>query len=217
MAEYAASVMASTIRVTRLDATGAPVVGEDSSYVTQSFISVSMTPEYEEGDEFTQKNAAGKVCVSYKAPDTLKRVNLEVAICEPNPEFTELISGGVLLGAPGDVLGWAAPEIGEDPMPNGVAIEVWSKAMIDGKPAATNPYFHWLFPFAIMRQGGDRVIENGVLATSFEGYSVGNLAFDQGPAAPLWAFPDETHRAYAYARTATVPTGTGYQPVVAPV
>jgi len=37
---------------------------------------VSFTPEYEDGDEITEKNAAGEVCVTYKAPDTLKRATM---------------------------------------------------------------------------------------------------------------------------------------------
>lgn len=211
--DYAASVAGTHIRVTRLNPDGTPATGQNASYVTTAFMSVSMTPEYEEGDEFTQKAADGTVCATYKAPDTLKRVTLEVAICNPDPEFTEIISGGVLLTGDTDTesIGWAAPEIGKDALPNGVAIEVWSRAIIDGKPASTNPYWHWLFPYAIMRPGGDRVIENGMLANSFEGYSVGNEGFGDGPAAPLW--PHISDRASAFARTASVPTGTGYQAV----
>lgn len=217
--DYAASVMASVIRVTRLNPDGTLATGTTDSYVTKSFISVSMTPEYEEGDEFTQKNAGGEVCVTYKAPDTLKRVNLEIAICDPNPEFTELVSGGALLtgATTSDTVGWAAPLIGQDAMPNGVAVEVWSKAIVDGKPASVNPYYHWVFPYAILRQGGDRVIENGILATSFEGWAVGNDGFAEGPNAPYWAFPEMTDRAYSYARTTGIPAGTGYTTVVPPV
>lgn len=213
MNDYAASISVSTIRITRLSSTGALMTGPSASYVTQGVISVSMTPEYEEGDEFTQKNGSGEVCVTYKAPDTLKRVTLEVAICDPNPEFTEMIAGGVLLTSGGVSMGYAAAEIGKDALPNGVAIEVWSKAIVSGKPAATNPYWHWIFPYAVLRPGGDRVIENGILATSFEGWAVGNTGFGDGPAAPTWPFSSD--RAYAYARTATIPTGSGYQAVAA--
>lgn len=213
--DYAASISGTHVRVTRLNPDGTPVVGVDSSYVTSSFMSVSMTPEYEEGDEFTQKAADGTVCATFKAPDTLKRVSLEVAICNPDPEFTEIIAGGALLtdGSTNSV-GWAAPEIGKDATPNGVSIEVWSRAIVDGKPAAVNPYWHWIFPYAVMRPSGDRVIENGMLANSFEGWAVGNEGFGDGPAAPLW--PYQSDRAFAYARTAAVPAGTGYQEVAAP-
>lgn len=206
--DYAASVTGSTIRVTSLTADGKFATGANASYVSQSFISVSFTPEYEDGDEFTQKNAAGAVCVTFKAADTLKRVNLSVAICNPDPEFTSIIAGGTILG---QSEGWAAPAVGSDPNPNGVAIEVWSNAVVGGKPAPSKPYFHWIFPYAKMRESGERVIQNDILATEFEGWGVGNTGFGSGPAAPLWAFPQVASRPYAYARSAGIPAGTGYK------
>jgi hypothetical protein len=213
--DYAASISGSVIRVTRLEANGNLATGASASYIAKSVISLSMTPEYEDGDEFVQKNAAGEVCVTFKSPDTLKRVALEIAICNPDPEFTEIISGGSLLTTGGQSVGWAAPLVGTDALPNGVAIEIWSKAVVDGRQAGTNPYWHWVFPYAVLRQGGDRTIENDILATSFEGWSLGNAGFGDGPAAPVWPFMSD--RAYAYARTASIPTGLGFQPVVADV
>lgn len=207
---YAASVLGAAVRVTRLNANGTTATGASASYVTTSFIRVSFTPEYEEGEEITEKNAGGEVCVTYKAPDTLKRVTLELAICNPDPEFTELVSGGALLKTAGDTLGYASPLTGVDPNPYGNALEVWSKAIINGTMAPTNPYFRWLFPFVQLRPSGERVIENGLLANTFEGYGVGNASFGDGPQGD-WAWPSETNRAFSYARVATAPTGNTYQ------
>lgn len=209
--DYAASISGQVIRVTKLNANGTIAAGASASYVTKSFISVSMTPEYEDGDEFVQKNAGGEVCVTFKAPDTLKRVAMEIAICNPDPEFTQMVAGGDLLTLAGQSAGYAAPAVGTNANPNGVAVEVWSRAIVGGKPAATNPYWHWVFPYVTLRQSGDRTIENDILATAFEGYSLGNSGFASGPAAPLWAFPALTDRAYAYARTSTIPAGVGFQ------
>lgn len=281
---YAASVQGAAIRVTRLDASGALLTGELDSYTTSAFMRMSFTPEYEDGEEITEKAADGTVCVSYKAPDRLKRVTMELAICEPDPELTALLAGGVLLtknlstatpltissatitagtcvasmsstsgitqgslvtiaglsaatgGSMAGVykvtavvantsisflttksgavtvssgsatlrddtsVGWAAPAIGDDPAGNGVAIEVWSYAVADGKRVATNPFFHWIFPYARLRQSGDRVIENGLLANTFEGYGIGNTAFSTGPDT-RWLWTEVTDRPYAYARS----------------
>jgi len=282
---YAASVQGAAIRVTRLNADGTLGTGDLDSYTTSAFMRMSFTPEYEDGEEITEKAANGTVCVSYKAPDRLKRVTMEVAICEPDPELSALIAGGVLLTrnestatgkaitngtssvtistgtatvnttaahgfTTGDVVtlaglspatgtlngiyeivvtdsdtftvtttatgtvtatsatatlrddksvGWAAPAIGDDPAGNGVAIEVWSFAVADGKRTATNPFFHWIFPYCRLRQSGDRVIENGMLANTFEGYGIGNTAFSDGPDG-RWEFTEVTDRPYAYAR-----------------
>jgi hypothetical protein len=212
--EYAASIQGVSIRVTRLDAYGNLGTAAGDSYVTSGFMRVSFTPEYEEGDEITEKNANGVVCVTYKSPDTLKRITMELALCEPDAELTNLISGGLLLrknlgtfALPNNKsIGWAAPAVGDDPAGYGVAIEAWSHAIKDGKKSSTLPYFHWVFPFAKLRQSGDRVIENGMLATTFEGYGLGNVEFGSGPDG-RWEFPVAAERPYSYARSTWAPVG----------
>jgi hypothetical protein len=212
--EYAASIQGVSIRVTRLDAAGNLLNGAGDSYVTSAFMRVSFTPEYEEGDEITEKNANGIVCVTYKSPDVLKRITMELAICEPDPEISNLISGGLLLrknlgtfaNPDNKSVGWAAPAVGDDPAGYGVALEVWSHAIKDGKKSSTLPYFHWVFPYAKLRQSGDRVIENGMLATTFEGYGLGNTQFNSGPDG-RWEFPNAAERPYSYARTTWAPVG----------
>jgi hypothetical protein len=212
--DYAASVQGVAIRVTRLDAAGNLLNGAGDSYTTSAFLRTSFTPEYEEGDEIVEKSADGTVCVSYKAPDTLKRITMELAICEPDTELSQLISGGLLLrknfgsfaSPQNKSVGWAAPSVGDDPSGNGVALECWSFAVADGRRASTNPYFHWVFPYAKLRQSGDRVIENGMLATTFEGYGLGNINFGSGLDG-RWEYPVASERSYSYARTSYSPTG----------
>jgi len=212
--EYAASIQGVSIRVTRLDASGNLLNQPGDSYTTSAFMRLSFTPEYEEGDEITEKGANGAVCVTYKSPDTLKRITMELAICEPDPELTQLLSGGLLLrknlgtyASPDrKSVGWSSPAAGDDPAGNGVAIETWSHAIIDGKKASNLPYFHWVFPYAKLRLSGDRVIENGLLANSFQGYGLGNTAFSMG-LDERWEFPVATERPYSYARSGWAPTG----------
>jgi hypothetical protein len=212
--EYAASIQGVSIRVTRLDAAGNLLTGPADSYTTSAFMRISFTPEYEEGDEITEKGANGVVCVTYKSPDTLKRITMELAICEPDPELSALLSGGLLLrknigsSAQPDIksVGWAAPGVGDDPAGNGVAIEAWSHAVKSGKRSGVLPYFHWVFPFVKMRQSGDRVIENGLMANTFEGYGLGNPSFQSGIDG-RWEFPLAAERPYSYARTDWAPTG----------
>ncbi len=218
---YAASVQGVCIRVARLSATGAPVVGPLGSYVMSAFIRASFTPEYEEGERITEKNAQGGVCVDYKAPDTLQRVTLELAICNPDPELTEMLAGGTLLtdaeATPNNV-GYAAPEAGVDSNPNGCSLEVWSNAVANSKRAAVNPYFHWIFPKVDLKPTGDRTFENGLLANVFSGTGTGNAEWLDGPGATAtaWPYPAVSGRPYAYARVAAAPTGVnGYVPVAA--
>src|SRR4051794_33523894 len=127
--DYAASVQGAVLRVTRLNADGTLATGASACYVTEAFMRVSFTPEYESGDEVAEKNAQGAVCIAYKAPDTLKNVSIEVAICEPDPELTQLLAGGTLLTTGGATMGYASPSVGVDSNPDGCAIEVWSYAV----------------------------------------------------------------------------------------
>lgn len=212
--DYAASVQGVSIRVTRLDAAGNLLNGPGDSYTTSAFMRASFTPEYEEGDEITEKSADGTVCISYKAPDTLKRITMEIAICEPDVELTALMSGGLLLrknygsyASPDNKsVGWGAPNVGDDPSGNGVAVEVWSFAVKDGRRDAALPYFYWVFPYCKLRQSGDRVIENGMLANTFEGYGLGNIEFGSGLDG-RWEWPVSTERPYSYARADWAPQG----------
>lgn len=204
--DNASSITGQKLRITRLNSDGTTMVGPSASYVTDGFISLTLTPEMEAGTDIVQKNAAGVSYATYKTADTIKRVTVAVGIVNPDPELTEIISGGTILGAS---QGWAAPLSGTDPTGNGVSIEVWSKAIVNGKPAVDNPYWHWLVPFANIYQTGARVIQEGMLSTEFSGWGVGNSAFGSGPAAPTWPYVSD--RAYAYARTASLPVGTGYQ------
>jgi hypothetical protein len=212
--EYAASIQGVSIRVTRLNADGTLSTTSGDSYTTSAFMRLSFTPEYEEGDEITEKGANGAVCVTYKSPDTLKRITMELAICEPDTELSNLLSGGLLLrknlgtfAAPENKsIGWAAPGVGDDPAGYGVAIEAWSNAVKDGKKDSRLPYFHWVFPYAKLRQSGDRVIENGVMANTFQGYGLGNVQFGSGVDG-RWEFPTAAERPYAYARSSWAPVG----------
>lgn len=200
--DYASSINGQLIRVTRLNADGTLATGVSSSYTMKSFISVSFTPEYEEGDEITQKNAAGEVCASYQSPDTLKRVTLEIAVCEPDPEFSWVLSGGTVLTAGGKTVGYKSASVGVDALPYGVSLEVWSLAIANGKPASNGRYWKWVFPYVIARPSGDRVIENGLLANTFEGWGVGNANFGDGPDGE-WPFVADS--AWQYARTDSIP------------
>lgn len=288
--DHAASVTGVGLRVTKLDAAGAPIVGASNSFVTNAFMSMSWTPEYTEGDEVEEKGADGSICVYYKLPDTLKRVTFELAICSPDPELTEMLVGGTILQSTGTsytvtnkalttnvatltigahtllvgdsvtvalvaadatfdgtqtvtavtgttisyaktaanvasvasggtvsgplaVAGYAAAPTGIDPTPNGVGVEVWSRAIVGGKMAAVNPYWRWVFPYTQMRMDGDRTLENGMMANTFNGWGLGNANFGDGPQND---WPYTSDRAFQYARAASYPSGlNGYQTVIA--
>lgn len=233
--DNAASVRGVALRVTRLGADGAPVVGTTCDvYLTGGFINFSFTPAYSTGDEIEVKNAAGEVCTYFKMPDTLKNVGMKLEICDPDPALTEMLVGGdVLTAAYGSALappvtltgqtaavGYAAEPIGVQGAPYGVSIEIWAQAVVNGKAAGQQPYWHYVFPYVQFALDGDRVVENGSLATVFAGTGGGNAAFGTGPnldtsgVTPTpagdawdWAFPAYADRPYMFSRAVDAPVG----------
>jgi hypothetical protein len=208
--EYASSIGAVALRVTRLQSDDSLEIGPSASYViTSDLISISFSPDIEEGDEFTQKGADGNICTTYLAPDSLKRSTFELAVCNPDPELSEMIAGGTIFTQGGQTVGWAPPPVGVATT-NAVAIEVWSRAIVGGKPSGSAPYWHFVFPYVILTPSGDRVLENGILANTFSGWGVGNDGFGAGPDSDNpWPFTSASP--YQYARTSTAPIGTrGY-------
>jgi hypothetical protein len=235
--DNAASVRGVALRVTRLGADGAPLAGGANacdSYMTGGFITASFTPSYSEGDEIEVKNAAGEVCVYFKMPDTLKNVGMNLELCDPDPVLTQMLVGGDVLEAaynsslapPGmssgqvAAVGYAAESIGVEATPYGVSVEIWAQAVVGGKAANVAPYWHYVWPYMNFRLDGDRVVENGALATVFAGTGGGNSAFGAGPnldttgITPLpsatawdWNFPSYSDRPYMYARAVDAPVG----------
>jgi hypothetical protein len=219
-------VQGCTLRVSALDSTGHIIptkANPDGTittgvYTTDAFLRVQFTPEYEEGQEITERNANGSFCVRYKEPDRLKWTNLELAICDPDPELTHLLAGGSLIYNPDDgtVIGWAAPEetaVGGAYEPPHVAMEVWSYAVTGDRKDTVYPYYWWVFPDAQLTPTEDRIIENGLLANTFAGKSVGNPSFGVGPdPSNPWPAPNQTSSSFAYARCtgAYIPATRGW-------
>lgn len=202
--DKARSVNGVALRVSRLDSDGFILPGSNTVYTQKAFMSFQFTPEMEEGEEITEKNADGSICYSSQERSTLKRVTLSLSVCSPDPELEELLLGGTIFKTGDEVLGYAAPEAGEVANPDGIAIEAWSRAMnASGKPIAGAGFYHWVFPYGAFAPSGDRVMENGLMANEYEGWAVGNENFGSGPDGS-WAFTSASP--YQYARTNTAPT-----------
>jgi len=178
-----ASILLERMRVCALDATGAPLVGATSQYVTDAVVKISWQQAVEAGIEMIQRNGSGQLCVMRRTPDVVKWLEMSVDICAPDPELEWLLTGGTLLrtGTAGETLGYQEPELGLDPVPNGVSIEGWSDTDENGQEAETNQLFHWVWPKVKLEKKAARTLEAGILANSFEGYGYQNANWGTGP------------------------------------
>lgn len=312
----AGGLFALGVRLTKLDATGAPLVGSQSSYKSDALIQIQLGLEYEDGEEITQRNGSGNLCMYYRAPDTLKQGTIEgMQVCTPDPNIKQFVIGGDLISeagtaevqtvtitggptggtftltyagqttagiaynanaaavqsalealsnvTPGDLvvtgtgpytvtfnvslgdvaqmtasgagltggttpdatvatttpgvagqeIGYRAPQVGSDPNPNGISVEFWTRAIIDGSNASSLPYLHWVVPLAKLRLDSalEASAENPMLP-EFSGYSKQNPNWGDGPNTGDWPYPSD--RVWQWARVATIPDLTpGYSAV----
>jgi hypothetical protein len=171
----ASSILGTWMRVTPLTLAGE--IDTDKPVLnSKGFITATFSPQFEEGDEITEKAADGSVCVSFKVDDSFTRVDFSLSLCDVDPEITALLAGGsVIVNALGEAVGYSSPSAGQR-VGNPVAIEIWSQAIVAGKPAADRPFWRWVFPYVKVRYEGDREIGNSRLANEFTGQGVGNEA-----------------------------------------
>jgi hypothetical protein len=177
------SVFALGMRVVRLAPNGAPLVGADNAYETDNLVRLDFTMNYREGEEKERVNGAGRACLYYKAPDTVRGLTIDaLELCYQEPELEEFLNAGdVLVNGEGDAIGYAAPEVGSVVSGNGVGIELWSSAITDDGVADEYPYIRWLLPREKLRETGTRSIGGDPLAISYEGTGQQNPNYGNGP------------------------------------
>lgn len=150
------------LRVTRTDECGAPAYGVAGQIVTEGFITVTISREEESGDETTQKNAWGELCISEKDPDVMKWANVSVQMCEIDPGMLDIMAGALPITSGADTIG---AFFGPDAPLGGYAVEVWTKvAGIDACAGGVQEWGYVAVPF--IKNGkldGDFTIENGPL------------------------------------------------------
>lgn len=202
--DKAASIQFCALRIARLDADGAPLVGAGNMYVTHQMGRLSAGVELSAGDDFSEKNGCGVITVSLKDCDRLLRLNLGLSLQTPDPQLHELLVGGEVLMDGADVVGYAPPAVGEEACPDGVSIEAWSKAIVDGHVADTNPYWRWVFPRTFW-QLGEKVLENGIMQHPLTGFAEQNANWGNGPNND-WDYTST--KLYQWARDAAIPAVT---------
>lgn len=209
--DTAGRIQALILRVARLAADGTTPAGQTNMYVTDALIKVDYTPEYDTGTEVVKKNGGGGLCIAYKIPDTLKRYNVSLEICSPDPELEELLAGGRIFqttGATPITVGGAPGAVGVDAVPNGVSIEAFSRAVVGNRVATTYPFFWDVLPRVYLKRDVRNIDENGG-PISFSGFATENPLWGNGPQND-WLYPSD--RCVQTQRISSIPTtALGYQ------
>ncbi len=163
------SVRGKVARFTRLDVCGNPVVGPKSTLVTDGFVTVNFSPQYQEADEISVVKANGKICVSDKGPDTLKNFDVVITLCQVNPALASMLGGyESVLDFRGSAAGY---RIGEDITTEGIALELWSDVVQEDEcSGAAAEYGYFLAPRIVnAKLSGDITIQNDAVSLEFTG------------------------------------------------
>lgn len=187
------SIKGKTVRLTRLDECGTVISGTCSTLVSDCFVNVTLTGEFEAGDEYVQKSAWGDLCINDKDPDILKRVTVSIQFAEINPDALDIITAAnPVVDLSGDTIGasW-----GTDPNEGAFGLEVWTKRTgVDCTTPGTQEWGYFVVPF--IKNGkidGDIAIENAALTMTVMGEGFATSAWDASPYSPnpfIVPFPD---------------------------
>lgn len=199
------------VRICRLDTNGVPRPGAGNMIVSKALTQLKTTPVYRDGDEVTEVNAGGELCLDYRADDNLRRGDVELTVCTHDPYLMELMSGGTVL-QDADAVGYAEPEIGPIRADH-ISIEVWARRITDGVEDPDYPYAWWVCPRVKNLRSGERTFANASSLPMFTGQAYENPNWYDGPAND---FPAASDRWRQWIPTKTLPTLTnGYATIPA--
>lgn len=162
-------IKGTVIRVVKVDPCGVPVTGGSSLVVTtKGFISVGMEPQYEDGQEFFQRNADGDVCVNQLDDPILKRMQLSVELCEVDPALANYVLTASSLLSGSDVIGF---KLSEGKPTNHFSLEVWQRVAGAGACTAggVQNYVYNAWPNVGQVKMGTYTVENDRSAFTFTG------------------------------------------------
>jgi hypothetical protein len=155
------------VRTTLLDSCGTPVTGSCSTVVSDGIISIEMTKEYEDREEFFVKNGDGVFCVKETNPPILKWINLVLTFCNVDPELVNILSGEPIYyddASSPNAIGYSTQE-GSVTAVN-FAFEGWTRISGLTTPCTGGAeYGYVIFPWVVEGTIGDMTFENG--AASF--------------------------------------------------
>lgn len=151
------------IRATQLDECGVVVEGDCSTVVSDGIITVEISREYEDREDFFKKNGDGIFCIKETDPPILKWINLTMTFCNVNPRLVNILAGEEVIeddATPPNVIGFRNSE-GSSALVN-AAVEVWTRTAGSNNcgPNSTR-YGYLLFPWIIEGTISDLTLENG--------------------------------------------------------
>lgn len=165
------------VRMTAINGCGKPMYGPNSQAVSTGVVSIELEPETEDGEEYSQKNAAGEQCFpAFTGPSSIKWWNLTIEFCQIDPELFALMCPnwpGVRDWSRTRNVGWRmGSKITSDATgdkPSGFALETWPKSAgagvaqvcYDDTSAQPEPGGYFLLPWCVPDAPDSFTLEDG--------------------------------------------------------
>jgi len=186
VARCVSPIQARVARLIKLDVCGNPVTGASSAVVvTDGFISIEPSPQYQDGEEHTQRKANGALCVYQKDASELTRVDLTTNFCVLDPDAIVVITGERLLTT--NTVTGTGVAYGEGLLTSRHSLEVWQPVTGLGACDASGQqqFVYWAFMNAGNAKIQDFTFENAPFqfTTLVETRSVGPLWLSRSGAA----------------------------------
>lgn len=206
-AQCISPIQGTRARIMRLDSCAAPVTGAGSLIVFDGFVSVAVSPQYEDGVEYTKKQANGVKCVNRKGNDQFSRDQLTIEFCAIDPDAVVITTGQsiVVSGATGTGF-W----VKEGEVSARWSLEIW-QADSETCTGASPRYAYWVWPHLAAGRLNDFTVEDDVISWQITASSAaGSTSFNvPGTSKPIpFPLPTGAHRGFNI-NTVPPPTATG--------
>jgi hypothetical protein len=198
VAECISPIQGTRARIVRLDACGVPVTGVGSLIVFDGFVEVAVSPQYEDGTEYTLRNAQGDFCVNEVGDDLFQHDEVDIRFCAIDPDAVSITTGAEIIVTGSPVATGTGFWLKEGKVTSRWSFELW-QADSQSCTGSQARYAYWAWPqLSAGRQQdftvADDVIEWRIMAKSKKA----NLAWGAGPGAVKYisAVPANGHRGF---------------------
>jgi hypothetical protein len=189
------------IRVALLATDGKPAGGASSMYVSKALATATLSPQYDDGTETSEKNACGEVLLSDKTEPSFLRADISLDFLNTDPYLLSILQpqSDLLTGAWGE--GWAMPPIGA--LSGQASLELWATKVNDGTTDLDYPYAWWAFPLVKNLKMGDKEYSANAQHTILTGQCYENSNWFDGPNND---WPTSSDRCAQWIPATTLPT-----------
>lgn len=157
------------IRVTRENICGVPQDSACAYATTQSAITLTLTEQYQDAQEYLRLNGQGVVCVYKRTERQLLGTDFELTICNVDPEMVNLFTSEALVlsdNASPVAIGWNTTRTA--PLTSFFGLEAWVNTGEDC-PGGVRKYGYMVLPRGLGATAMTQPLENGNIDLTITG------------------------------------------------